>query len=82
MEAFEIGGLIEEQAASDARYLEFLRVPDLSSGLYVLPAGADDTQQPHDEDEVYFNLPVAKRQEEDQHACDAGVVEEEGHMDR
>ena len=56
MEAFEIGDLIERQAASDSRYLEFLRVPDLNSGIYVLPAGADDTQQPHDDDEVYYVL--------------------------
>lgn len=39
--------------AADRRYLEFLRVPDLSAGLYVLEAGASDPQQPHAEDEVY-----------------------------
>jgi mannose-6-phosphate isomerase-like protein (cupin superfamily) len=39
--------------ATDRRYLEFLRVPDLSAGLYVLEAGAADPQSPHDEDEVY-----------------------------
>lgn len=39
--------------AADRRYLEFLRVPDLSAGLYVLEAGASDPQQPHMEDEVY-----------------------------
>ena len=39
--------------AADRRYLEFLRVPDLSAGLYVLEAGAADPQQPHAEDEVY-----------------------------
>ena len=37
-------------------YLEFLRVPALSTGLYVLSRGAMDTQRPHDEDEVYFIL--------------------------
>jgi mannose-6-phosphate isomerase-like protein (cupin superfamily) len=56
MDAFEIGELIERQASGDSRYLEFLRVPDLNAGLYVLPAGADDTQQPHAEDEVYYVL--------------------------
>ena len=56
MHAFEIGELIEQQTAGDTRYLEFLRVLDLSSGLYVLPAGAEDTQQPHAEDEVYYVL--------------------------
>jgi len=38
---------------ADRRYLEFLRVPDLSAGLYVLEAGAADPQSPHDEDEIY-----------------------------
>ena len=54
MDAFEVRELIERQAASDARYLEFLRVPDLNAGLYVLPAGAEDTQQPHEADELYY----------------------------
>lgn len=39
--------------AAARRYLEFLRVPDMSAGLYVLEAGAADPQQPHAEDEVY-----------------------------
>lgn len=39
--------------AADRRYFEFLRVPDLSAGLYVLEPGASDPQQPHTEDEVY-----------------------------
>jgi len=56
MDAFEIGELIEQQAAGDSPYLEFLRVPDLNAGLYVLPASAEDKQQPHDEDEVYYVL--------------------------
>jgi mannose-6-phosphate isomerase-like protein (cupin superfamily) len=53
MQAFETSQLIAEQARTQARYLEFLRVPDLSMGLYVLKAGATDTQSPHDEDEIY-----------------------------
>ena len=39
---------------SDKPYLEFLRVPSLSVGLYVLEAGATDNQTPHHEDEVYY----------------------------
>ncbi len=35
---------------------EFLRVTDLSVGLYVIPAGAPDPQSPHHEDEVYLVL--------------------------
>lgn len=36
------------------RYLEFLRVPALSAGLYVLGAGDADPQRPHQEDEIYY----------------------------
>jgi len=42
--------------AAGRRYLEFLRVPDLSVGLYVLEVGDPDPQQPHSEDEVYVVL--------------------------
>ena len=35
-------------------YLEFLRVPALSAGLYELAAGAQDPQSPHGEDEIYY----------------------------
>jgi len=37
-------------------YDEFLRVPALSAGTYVVPAGGVDDQQPHREDEVYVVL--------------------------
>jgi mannose-6-phosphate isomerase-like protein (cupin superfamily) len=36
------------------RYHEFLRVPALSAGIYVLPVGSRDPQTPHQEDEIYF----------------------------
>jgi mannose-6-phosphate isomerase-like protein (cupin superfamily) len=52
--AFQIDELIEKQRASRAPYLEFLRVPSLSCGVYTLKAGARDLQSPHDEDEVYY----------------------------
>ena len=35
-------------------YREFLRVPAMSAGLYVLPAGGNDPQRPHHEDEMYY----------------------------
>jgi mannose-6-phosphate isomerase-like protein (cupin superfamily) len=53
MKAFEIRDLIAQQAAGDQKYLEFLKVADLSMGLYVLKTGEPDLQQPHREDEVY-----------------------------
>ena len=52
--AFDLDQLIERQAAEAKPYLEFLRVPALSCGIYTLPAGSNDLQSPHDEDEVYF----------------------------
>jgi mannose-6-phosphate isomerase-like protein (cupin superfamily) len=54
MDAFTLGDLLARRAASGERYLEFLRVSALSMGLYVLPAGGTDPQQPHREDEVYY----------------------------
>jgi len=54
MQAFELSHLISEREASGKLYLEFLKVPDLSMGLYVLPAGGKDPQSPHTEGEVYF----------------------------
>jgi mannose-6-phosphate isomerase-like protein (cupin superfamily) len=44
----------EQRAASGKPYREFLRVPAMSAGLYVLPAGATDRQKPHREDEIYY----------------------------
>ena len=54
MQAFELADLISQRASSSKLYLEFLKVPDLSMGLYVLPAGGTDPQSPHTEDEVYY----------------------------
>ncbi|MCL4872065.1 MAG: cupin domain-containing protein [Anaerolineae bacterium] len=54
MPAFAISELMAQQAQTDERYLEFLRVPALSMGLYVLPVGSVDEQRPHQEDEVYY----------------------------
>lgn len=54
MLAYELTQLISQREASNKLYLEFLNVPDLSMGLYVLPAGGTDPQSPHTEDEVYY----------------------------
>jgi mannose-6-phosphate isomerase-like protein (cupin superfamily) len=56
MQTFELTDLVTQQKDSDKLYLEFLKVPDLSMGLYVLPAGGLDPQSPHTEDEVYYIL--------------------------
>lgn len=54
MQAFELDKLLSLRDASGKLYLEFLNVPDLSMGLYVLPANGVDSQSPHTEDEVYY----------------------------
>jgi quercetin dioxygenase-like cupin family protein len=52
--AFHLTDLDTERSKLGKMYLEFLRVADLSTGLYVLEAGATDPQQSHTEDEVYI----------------------------
>jgi mannose-6-phosphate isomerase-like protein (cupin superfamily) len=49
-----IDAVVERARTSHQRYLEFLRVPSFSAGVYILPAGAIDRQSPHTEDEVYY----------------------------
>jgi mannose-6-phosphate isomerase-like protein (cupin superfamily) len=46
--------VLGEIAQSGKKYLEFIRVPALSVGIYRLAAGAKDEQRPHTEDEVYY----------------------------
>ena len=53
---FDVEALKEAISSDGVRYREFLRVPTLSCGVYHLPAGAEDMQRPHDEDEVYYVL--------------------------
>ena len=54
MESFELATLVAERIKLGRPYLEFLRVPALSAGLYVLEASSIDQQKPHTEDEVYY----------------------------
>lgn len=76
MQAFELTQLITRQQSSNESYFEFLRVPDLSVGLYVLPADGTDPQSPHTEDEVYFVVNgVAKiRVGEEDHNVQPGSI--------
>ena len=54
MQAYEFADIFRQQQAGGRLYLEFLREHSMSIGLYVLPAGGVDGQQPHTEDEVYY----------------------------
>ncbi len=51
---FQIDEIEQERARAGKAYLEFLRVPAMSAGVYTLPAGGTDLQKPHQEDEMYF----------------------------
>jgi mannose-6-phosphate isomerase-like protein (cupin superfamily) len=51
---FHIDDLTRERVQKGTRYLEFLRVPAMSAGVYVLPKGGTDPQKPHREDEMYY----------------------------
>ena len=50
----DLGDINKQRAQSDKLYQEFLRVPAMSAGLYVLAAGGADPQRPHHEDEMYY----------------------------
>jgi len=56
MDAFPLAELLERQRAGTGPWLEFLAVPDMSLGLYVLDTGMADPQSPHSEDEAYVVL--------------------------
>jgi mannose-6-phosphate isomerase-like protein (cupin superfamily) len=49
-----LSAIDQQRAQSGKLYREFLRVPAMSAGLYVLPVGATDLQRPHHEDEIYY----------------------------
>jgi mannose-6-phosphate isomerase-like protein (cupin superfamily) len=51
---FDLPTVSAERARAGKLYQEFLRIPALSAGVYVLSAGGTDPQKPHQEDEVYY----------------------------
>ena len=53
MVAFEIEELNATCRASGSRYHEFVQLPTMSAGVFILPAGAVDDHQPHARDELY-----------------------------
>ena len=53
-EFFQLDQIEQQRAQAGKSYLEFLRVPSMSAGVYTLPAGATDPQKPHKEDEMYY----------------------------
>ena len=53
-EFFQVDQLEQQRQRAGKSYLEFLRVPAMSAGVYTLPAGSADLQKPHQEDEMYY----------------------------
>ena len=51
---FHLDDLNRQRSAKGKLYREFLRVPAMSAGVYVLPKGGIDPQKPHREDEMYY----------------------------
>jgi mannose-6-phosphate isomerase-like protein (cupin superfamily) len=51
---FNIADVGKQRQQSGKPYLEFLRVPAMSAGVYVLSTGSTDPQSPHKEDEMYY----------------------------
>ena len=72
---FDAAALLTE-ATTSRLYREFLRVPAMSAGMYILPAGATDGQSPHNEDEIYYVIRGKARARigAREHAVQAGGV--------
>ena len=57
MDLVHLGELLRGHEGAPLRersYRELQRSAELSTGVYLLPAGQPDPQQPHAEDEVYY----------------------------
>jgi mannose-6-phosphate isomerase-like protein (cupin superfamily) len=54
VDAFDVAELIAANRSTEHVYVDLLDAGTLSLGLALWPAGSEDTQQPHTEDEVYY----------------------------
>jgi len=74
---FHLSQLEEQRTKAGKRYLEFLRIPAMSAGIYVLPASGTDPQSPHNEDELYYVVRGQARMQagsEDQAVGEGSVI--------
>ena len=53
MNVAPLDSLVDNARASGGNFHEFLRRDSMSAGMYILPAGGEDDQVPHREDEIY-----------------------------
>jgi len=76
VKVFELRDVMEQLDRTGQAYFEFLRVAAISTGLYALPAGGADPQQPHREDEVYHVVQgrAVLRVEDEDHPVEAGTI--------
>src|SRR5262245_36312941 len=76
MQHFSLADVLARQGRSGRPYLAFVREPSLSVGLYALPAGGVDGQQPHTEDEVYYIVSGRAQMQvaDEHHPVQAGSV--------
>ncbi len=54
MDVFELADVRKDLEETEGRSVEFLRSDTMSVLLFELPAGVEDTQKPHTEDEIYY----------------------------
>ena len=72
------------RTAATKKYVEFLRVPAMSAGIYALAKNATDPQKPHNEDELYYVIRGRARMRigAEEQAVQAGsVIFVEAHAD-
>ena len=53
---FDLSTYLEKIKKSSSYFHTFINKPSLATGVLVLEPGQEDTQEPHDSDEVYFVL--------------------------
>jgi mannose-6-phosphate isomerase-like protein (cupin superfamily) len=73
---FHVDDISKQRGEKGKLYLEFLRIPAMSAGVYVLPKGGTDPQKPHREDEMYYVVRGRARMQigSDHSAVQAGSV--------
>jgi len=74
---YHLSHVEKQRTGVGKRYLEFLRIPAMSAGIYVLPAGGTDPQLPHNEDELYYVVRGKARMQagsEDQTVGEGSVI--------
>jgi mannose-6-phosphate isomerase-like protein (cupin superfamily) len=74
---FEVGHLRQERITAGKLYLEFLRVPSMSAGVYTLAVGSTDPQKLHTEDELYYVVRGRSRMQvgsDDQAIAEGSVI--------